>query len=385
MRKKILKLATIAFYVSTVFYACGPKHNFTLTGEINGGAGKMIYFNKLLTNGQQPVDSAKLDKKGGFQFEGNIGSPTFYLLKFSDRNFATLLIDSTEKVNVTGSYKQFAADYKIKGSFNSTLISDLNSQFIKVKSSMDSLRELYQKHQYDQGYISELEKINNEYTGAGNKFSSYLNEFVKKNPFSMASVFALYQKWDADTYIVNDFQTMKTAASALYSIYPKNEHVKALYNNALSILKQQNNQKLSEMMASYAVNSPNITLPDPSGINRQLWALHGKNVLLHFWSAKDRTSRIQNQVLVELYSKYRNRGFEIFMVSVDNDKEAWTRAISEDGLTWINVGDMKGSVQALLNYNVHTVPSNYLLDKEGKIITKNLKGPELGKALAELL
>ncbi|MEK7718953.1 MAG: TlpA disulfide reductase family protein [Bacteroidota bacterium] len=107
--------------------------------------------------------------------------------------------------------------------------------------------------------------------------------------------------------------------------------------------------------------------------------------MLHFWSAKDRTSRIQNQVLVEVYAKYKSRGFEIYMVSIDEDKAAWTAAIAEDRLTWINVGDMKGSISALMNYNIHSVPANYLLDKEGKIIAKNLKGPELNSVLAKIL
>lgn len=201
----------------------------------------------------------------------------------------------------------------------------------------------------------------------------------------MASVYALYQKWDDTNYVANDFQNMKTAASALYAVYPKNDQVKALYNNTLNILKEQKNVKLNTLMSQSAVNSPNIKLPDTSGINRELWSLHGKHVLLHFWSAKDRTSRIQNQVLVELYAKYKHKNFEIFMVSVDDDPTAWKTAIAEDQLTWINVGDMKGSITALMSYNIHSVPSNYLLDKEGKIIAKNLQGPELNNTLSKIL
>ena len=177
---------------------------------------------------------------------------------------------------------------------------------------------------------------------------------------------------------------MKTAASALNALYPQSDHVKALYNNTLNILKEQKNVQLNNLMNQSTVNSPNIKLPDAAGITRELWSLHGKYVLLHFWSAKDRTSRIQNQVLVELYAKFRHKGFEIYMVSIDNDKTAWQAAIVEDQLTWINVGDMKGSISALMSYNIHSVPANYLLDKEGKIIGKNLQGPELNAALAKV-
>jgi len=380
MNKTLILLAIVLLTV-----ACGKKNNYTISGKIDGGAGKTVYLNHLTLTSLLPVDSAKLDKAGEFKLKGRVSEPTYFLLKLSDSNFATLLLDSAENIAVTGSYKQFASDYTVKGSDNSSKVRELTLKFAAAKSKTDSLQKLYQKHQNDALFTPELTKWNSEYSKQVTDYTIYLNDFVKRNPFSMASVYALYQKWGENNYVANDFQTMKTAASALYAVYPKNDQVKALYNNALTIVKEQKNAKLNNLMSQSAVNSPNIKLPDASGITRDLWSLHGKNVLLHFWSAKDRTCRFQNQVLVELYAKYKSRGFEIFMVSIDNDKAAWTAAIAEDRLTWINVGDMKGSISALMNYNIHSVPANYLLDKEGKIIAKNLQGPELTSTLAKIL
>lgn len=380
MNKTLVLLAIVLLTVG-----CGKKNNYTISGKIDGGAGKTVYLNHLTLTSLLPVDSAKLDKAGEFKFKGSVSEPTYFLLKLSDGNFATLLLDSAENITVTGSYKQFASDYTVKGSDNSSKVRELTLKFAAAKSKTDSLQKLYQKHQNDALFTPELTKWNIEYSKQVTDYTIYLNDFVKRNPFSMASVYALYQKWSENNYVANDFQAMKTAASALYAVYPKNDQVKALYNNALTIIKEQKNAKLNDLMSQSAVNSPNIKLPDASGITRDLWSLHGKNVLLHFWSAKDRTCRIQNQVLVELYAKYKSKGFEIYMVSIDDDKAAWTAAIAEDQLTWINVGDMKGSISALMNYNIHSVPSNYLLDKEGKIIAKNLKGPELNSVLAKIL
>ncbi|MEI6276324.1 MAG: TlpA disulfide reductase family protein [Prolixibacteraceae bacterium] len=376
-------LALLAVVLLTV--ACGKKTNFTITGKIEGGAGKTIYLNQLQTTSQISVDSAKLDKSGEFKIKGKVSGPSFFLLKISDNNFATLVLDSAENATLTGSYKHFSKDYDVKGSDNSSKVRDLTIRFTEAKTKVDSIRQLYLKHQNDAGYTSDFERWNTQYSKLVSDYTDYLNDFVKRNPFSMASVYALYQKWNENSYVANDFQVMKTAASALFAVYPKNDQVKALYNNTLTILKEQKNAKLNTLMAQSAVNSPNINLPDVSGINRDLWSLHGKFVLLHFWSAKDRTSRIQNEVLVELYAKYKHKGFEIYMVSVDDDANAWKAAIAEDQLTWINVGDMKGSVSALNNFNIHSVPSNYLLDKEGKIIAKNLQGPGLNNALAKVL
>jgi cytochrome oxidase Cu insertion factor (SCO1/SenC/PrrC family) len=157
-----------------------------------------------------------------------------------------------------------------------------------------------------------------------------------------------------------------------------------LYNNTLQFIKEENAKKLSAALKNNAVNSPNIILPDADGHPRDLWSLHGKYVLLHFWSAKDRASRIVNPVLSELYHKFKGRGFEIFMVSIDNDRAAWTEAIAADDLNCINVGDMKGSFQAVTNYNVQELPFNYLIDKEGVIIARNLKGPALNQTLTNI-
>lgn len=378
---RTLVLLTIVMLV----VACGKKNNFTIQGKIEGGAGKTIYLNYLMNNSQSFADSAKMGKDGSFKLSGKVSSPTFFLLKLSGTNFVTLLPDSAENISITGSYNNFSRDYEVKGSDNSSKVRDLTIRFAEVKPRLDSLRQLYKKHENEAGYASDLERWNTQYVKDFNDYTSYVNDFVKKNPFSMACVYALYQKWDDNNYVASDFQAMRSAASALYAIYPKNEQVKALYNNTLNILRQQNNSRLSTLMAEKAVNSPDIKLPDVYGVERNLWSLHGKHVLLHFWSAKDRTSRIQNQVLVELYAKYKSRGFEIFMVSVDDDASAWRAAIEDDHLTWINVGDMKGSVQAVISYNIQVVPSNYLLDREGKIIAKNLQGPDLNNALAKVL
>jgi len=380
MNRILLLLSIVLITVS-----CGKKDNYTISGKIEGGAGKTVYLNKLLPTSLLFVDSAKMDQSGAFKLKGKVSEPTFFLLKLAGNNFVTLLVDSTENVTVAGTYQGFAGDYTVKGSDNSDKVRELTFKFAAAKSKTDSLKVLYQKHQQEAGYATELERWNREYTKIVTDYTYYLNDFVKRNPFSMASVFALYQKWGENDYVANDFQAMKSAASALYAIYPKSEQVKALYNNTLTIIKQQKNAKLNDLISQSAVNSPNIKLPDSSGIERDLWSLQGKVVLLHFWSAKDRTSRIQNQVLVELYAKYRQRGFEIYMVSVDDERSAWLAAIAEDQLTWINVGDMKGSIKALMNYNIRTIPSNYLLDREGKIVAKNLKGPEFEKALARVL
>ncbi len=367
-----------------VLLSCGKKNNFTISGQLEGGGGKMIYFNKLLLNSQLPVDSARLDKEGNFRFRGRTSYPAFYLLKISPNDFITLLIDSTENCIIKGSYKGFSNKCQIKGSVGSELLEDLNSRFIKAKLQLDSLHKIMDIYNNDLHFVSKLNDLQSQCNGIMTDHSNYITEFVKKNPFSLACVYALYQKWDDNHYVINDLQTMKVAASALYSVYPRNEQVTALYQNTLDIIKEQSRKKLTNVINDNAVNSPDIILPDVDGKEKELWSLHGKYVLLNFWSAKNRASRILNPVLSEIYHKYKKFGFEIYMVCVDTDRGAWMEAIEDDNLTCINVSDMKGCFQAVTNYNVHELPFNYLLDKEGRIMARNLKGPAIDQVLSQI-
>ena len=380
-----MKKALYFFIFSFLLFSCGQKHNFSVSGKIEGGAGEKIYFNKLLINSQHVLDSAKLDKGGEFRFKGNTSSPGFYVLKLSTGNSITLLLDSLENCTISGPYKDFSEKYTVRGSLGSEHVRELNFRFAKAKRQLDSLKTIYNKIKSDPLQSSRLKELEIIYTGIMNDHSDYVTSFVKKNPFSLASIYALYQKWDEQNYVIKDLQTMKIAASALFSIYPSNEQVIALYQNTLEIIRNENSKKAQEVMKQNAVNSPNIVLPDADGKAKDLWSLHGKYVLLNFWSAKDPSSEIINPVLSEIYQKYHGRGFEIFMVSVDTDREAWMEAIQQYKLNCINVGDMKGCFQAVTSYNVKSIPANYLLGTQGEIIARDIKGPALNQALARFL
>jgi len=184
--------------------------------------------------------------------------------------------------------------------------------------------------------------------------------------------------------VVRDLHALRVAASALNSFYPKSEHVKALYQNTLQLIAQERNMQLRQLIDEAGSDIPEIILPDTEGNPIALSSLQGKVILVHFWSALNPDSRILNPVLAEAYSKYRQKGFEIYQVSVDKDRKDWLEAIQKDKLTWTNVGDMDGSIQAVMNFNIQAVPYNYLIGRDGAIIAQNLKGPALDKALSEI-
>jgi peroxiredoxin len=184
---------------------------------------------------------------------------------------------------------------------------------------------------------------------------------------------------------MNDFQTKRTAASALNAVYPNSDFVKALYEDATQLYRQQRADELRQLIAEQGKNSPDIVLPNIDGEKVALSSLIGKIVLLQFWAAEDQNSRIMNQPLAEAYQKYKSKGFEIYQVNIGQNRSEWIDAIDTDKMNWINVGDLEGSVNAVNSYNINSIPSNYLLDQEGVIRAKNLSGTNLDKALAQLL
>jgi peroxiredoxin len=382
----VKKIFSIVIVLAAFLVACNKPNGFVISGKITNAGEKYLYLDELKVSSSVPVDSIKLEKDGSFEFKGKIGYPNFYLLRLNEKdkkNFITLLVDTTEKITVYGDAANFAHDYIVEGSPGSTLVQELNNRLAVTKHKIDSIRSRVDAFRSldDQAQKS---RWNAELAEIKQSQIKYSINFVQKHPFSLSSVLALYQKFDDANYVIQDLQSLKVGASALNSIFPKSEHVKALYNNTQRLMAQEKNTKLQQFIAENGTNSPNITLPNTNGRDVSLSSLTAKVVLIQFWSAHSRDSRYQNEALVELYAKYKSKGLEIYQVSIDTDRNEWLTAIEQDGLSWINVGDMKGSVSALHMYNIQTIPSNYILDGERRIVARNLIGPELDQAIGKL-
>jgi peroxiredoxin len=132
--------------------------------------------------------------------------------------------------------------------------------------------------------------------------------------------------------------------------------------------------------------APEIVLNDTAGKSVKLSSLKGKYVLVDFWASWCGPCRAENPNVVKAYKKYNEKGFTVFGVSLDENREKWLAAIKKDGLTWSHVSDLKGWANvAAKQYAVMGIPANFLLDKEGKIIASNLRSEDLGKKLEEVL
>jgi len=188
----------------------------------------------------------------------------------------------------------------------------------------------------------------------------------------------------------------KTALAGVIAGYARSKNANSYTKYASQYLKlygddpnvnkelQANIEKLKAFMTG--IEAPDITEKTPEGGTMSLSDLRGKVVLLDFWASWCGPCRKKNPELVQLYNKYKDRGFEIFAVSLDKNENRWKAAIAQDKLTWSHVSDLGGwGSKPARKYGVSSIPSAVLIDKEGKIIARDVKGPYLEKMIEEAL
>ena len=222
------------------------------------------------------------------------------------------------------------------------------------------------------GNKQKLEYWNKQQTQASDSYKAELSTWVKQ-PFFMRSLAAIHHslRWHSD----NDIALMDSLVASYKKNYP------------YSSLTQQIDNKVARIKrTALAATAPNFNALDNLGNVVQLSSFAGKYVLLDFWASWCPPCRQESPTLVRLYNAFKDKNFTIISISVDDNKEKWLAAVQKDGLVWPNVSELDGWKSPLATlYNVSAIPNSFLLDKEAKIIAKNLRGKDLESKLVELM
>ena len=368
--------------------SCKNKPNTSIEGNFRSAENKVLMLEYLNINQSELIDSLGIKRNGNFKFKIFVDQPGIYTLRNENGKIINLLISAGEKLTVKGGYNEFDKDYSVVGSPDSEFLRLLAQKLSDTRNQLKLLDETYKKATNPDEFQT------NEYlirrNGIIKNQRDYSISFIIGHLSSLASIYALYQKFTPQELVLNenrDIQYMKIVADTLSVKYPNSVFVSTFVNDARSAEKRYSNLiGLNKKIQEAHTGMPDIKYPDIKGNIRSLSSLKGKTVLLYFWSVYSDPDDKLNPAIEKIYRKYKNKGFEVFAVCIDKNSENWLKMINYDELSYINMlGSDFPDSEAAHAYNLRTIPSTYLIDKEGNIIARDIYGIELEKWLENRL
>jgi len=359
------------------------ENNFSITGTILGAANQPVILEALSAKGTIKLAETMTEVNGDFELVGNIKGMGLYQLSvgIAGNKSIPITLSPKEKIKVNGSYANFERLVDIKGAKWGPVV----SEYMRIFNDF----AVQQMALVNDPKLSEEQKLQ-EFL----KLRRPLDEFAKQqmlkdlsNPANIVLTTSMtpamgFEQWDA-----SNLEVLKSVAKAFQKKYPSSPITKSMAVQVEQIEAGYNQFKNGGSSPVISNVAPEISLPNPDGKVISLSSLKGKVVLIDFWASWCGPCRKENPNVVAMYSKYKDKGFTVFSVSLDNDKEAWKRAIKSDGLVWPNhVSDLKQWETPLVQlYQFEGIPFTVLIDKKGNIIAKNLRGQALESKLKEIL
>jgi peroxiredoxin len=367
-----------------VFSSCNPGKKKSSTFELKGdwsqaGEGIKVYLDRHLppNDSVEHLDSTTIDKNGEFSLNTAGIYKGFYTLGTSKANFVALILDSVEKVHLTGNAQNLGYTYDVSGSPDSKLFWLYN---IKSKTHMmqiDSMQQICDaKVNALGGNKKKIDSLNNTfqkpYDSITSNYFTWLRKFIRTNIGSFACLAAI-QELTPDS----DLAYYYSLDSALTKLYPNSVYVKLNHTNTEAMRR-----------LDIGAIAPDFSIADTAGKMVSMSSLRGKYVLIDFWASWCVPCKQSLPELVKIYDKYKDKNFAILGVSLDKHKVDWIKAINDFKLTWTQVSELKGwdsKVVGTYNFADLGIPYSVLVAPDGKIIAKRLSDGELENKLQELL
>lgn len=351
-----------AFYL----LACtSPASKTVVKGTIKNLGDGEIYF--IRSGDEKKIDTVKV-VKDLFEYRTEVSEPTVYMVNFGPEQqpgFMMLENGETKLSYEMGNMNSLV----IKGGKEQEVYNRFLTLCRPVFSQMDSLGKVAMANEENADLLQQLQ---GEFYRLDGILKDYQMKFIEENKGSYATAFI------AINYFNEKMDKNQAEVEKVYNLL--DEKIKTSYYG----------KKLAELSTQLKGTSegqpaPDFTLNDVNGKPVSLSSFKGKITLIDFWASWCGPCRAENPHVVAAYKQFHEKGFDILGVSLDEDKAQWEKAIEKDGLTWTHVSDLKGwSSAAAALYGVQSIPSNFLLDKEGKIIAKDLRGDALEAKLKTL-
>lgn len=338
-------------------------------GKVTGlESGRVVLTTEVF--GQKQKFNATI-AQGKFELSVNQPSPTLYSLEIPEDPSGRMVFFADNGVVQVDIQKGNVGGGKVSGSISNSELNQFNAMIALHDQKLEDLKEAYGSLEPGKSLEIQQDSIEQVFNGAVSLREAALQNWILQHPKSFVSPLMIILNYSDD----GNVDVMRSMFEQL------SPEVKASYyaNHLESMLVKMEGLKVGKP-------APAFSQADVNGKAIALDSFKGKYVLVDFWASWCGPCRMENPNLVRTYNKYKNQNFDILGVSLDNNKAKWLQAIQDDQLTWTQVSDLKfWQNEVALQYGVKSIPANFLLDKEGKIIAKGLRGAQLEQALEQLL
>nr|WP_321405367.1 TlpA disulfide reductase family protein [uncultured Carboxylicivirga sp.] len=364
MKNWMLAILSVALLAS-----CQPK-NYQITGTLEGVTAENVVLKNIRKGRPELMDSAKI-VDGTFTFKGEVAAPEFALIFIEGQQQPIQFFIENANITITGNAEDIA-NVEIAGSPVNDLWKTFNDG-VPGKDRMQQLQQEYMQAQMtqDQEKRAVLEEEANSIMG---DMQAYYKKFLEDNTSNALGAFLALNMGSQ-----MPLEELKPLVEKLEAAMPEHVYIVELKE----MLDSMEKREASVAATKVGAVAPDFTLKTKGGEDISLSSFKGKYVLVDFWASWCGPCRNENPNVVAAYKKFNEKGFEVFSVSVDDSEEKWLEAVEADGLIWTQVRDTEKEVGKL--YGIQSIPTTLLLDTEGVIIAKNLRGEALDQKLAELL
>lgn len=381
MNRQSLVVSLLSLASAVLLCGC-QSSTVKISGRFVGSDAKQVFLEETSPLKQALVDSTQLAADGSYSFhlKGVAETPVLYNIVYNGERIP-LLVTGGDRITV-GSVGSVVRNYTVEGSHESELLRQFYQAFVTGAQQLDNIAGQFGRPNLSQ---ADRQRLTRQYTDEYYRIRRDQLRFIIENKASLAAVYALYQRLPGDSYLFNgdsDVVYFRTVAEALEQTYPESPYLQSLL---AEIARMDARISLASQISEAPY--PDLELTDIYGRKVRLSSLAGKVVLLDFWSAELGSSNALNADLKETYARYASApvAFEVYQVAIDTSKPTWITAVQEQQLPWVSVSDLKGpNSPALGLYNVQRLPANFLIDKQGTIVARDIYGKSLVAKLDEL-